>query len=101
MILSWFEIQSRALKFTKKWIDAMDEFAEAQSFLNGFFNVFGVDRNRVATFETKVPLGNIRLVKILCFYMLVIKRKFCFNILKSGIKKYIGGYYDSCFEYCK
>lgn len=58
MALSWIEIIERALKFSKKWKGATDEAAEAQSFLNDFFNVFGVDRKRVATFETKVPMGD-------------------------------------------
>ncbi|MEL7604615.1 MAG: DNA methyltransferase [Sedimentibacter saalensis] len=55
MLLSWYDIKERALKFSKKWENAKDERAEAQSFLNDFFDVFGVDRKRVATFETKVP----------------------------------------------
>lgn len=57
MKLSWNEITSRALGFSKKWKNAIDEIAEAQSFLNDFFDIFGVDRRRVATFETKVPMG--------------------------------------------
>jgi hypothetical protein len=56
--LSWNEIEAKALAFTKKWKEAKDEFSESQSFLNDFFDVFGVDRKRVATFETKVPMGN-------------------------------------------
>jgi len=60
MALSWNEISSRALSLSKKWKYAIDEVAEAQSFLNDFFNVFGVDRKRVATFETKVPMGKSR-----------------------------------------
>lgn len=57
MKLSWNEISARALGFSKKWRYAAEETAEAQSFLNDFFEVFGVDRKRVATFETKVPMG--------------------------------------------
>ncbi|MEI6579287.1 MAG: DNA methyltransferase [Eubacteriales bacterium] len=58
MNLSWNEIEAKALAFAKKWKEAKDEFSESQSFLNDFFDVFGVDRKRVATFETKVPMGN-------------------------------------------
>ena len=58
MNLSWNEIEAKAMAFTKKWKDAKDEFSESQSFLNDFFDVFGVDRKRVATFETKVPMGS-------------------------------------------
>lgn len=57
MALSWIEIKSRALDFSKKWKDAKDEASEAQSFLNDFFYIFGVDRKRVATFESRVPMG--------------------------------------------
>ena len=58
MILGWNEIKKRAMAFSKKWKDATDEFAEAQSYLNDFFEVFGVDRKRVATFETKVTMSS-------------------------------------------
>lgn len=60
MKLSWNEITSRALYFSTKWKDARNEVAEAQSFLNDFFDVFGIDRKRVATFESKVPMGKSR-----------------------------------------
>jgi len=60
MKLSWNEITSRALYFSIKWKDSSNEVAEAQSFLNDFFDVFGVDRKRVATFESKVPMGKSR-----------------------------------------
>lgn len=59
MTLSWNDITARALGFSKKWKDTTGESSEAQSFLNDFFNVFGVDRKRVATFETKVQWVNI------------------------------------------
>lgn len=58
MALSWNEISSRALRFSKQWKDDINEDAEAQSFLNEFFEVFGVDRKRVATFEKKVSMGS-------------------------------------------
>lgn len=60
MALSWNEISSRALSFSKKWKIERDEVSEAQSFLNDFFDILGVDRKRVATFETKVPMGKSR-----------------------------------------
>lgn len=60
MQLNWMEIKSRALQFSKRWKDAKDEKSEAQSFLNDFFQIFGVDTKRVATFETKVPMGTNR-----------------------------------------
>ena len=60
MPLSWKEIQDNAFVFSKRWKDASDEEAQAQSFLNEFFGVFGIDRKRVGTFEKKVPMGKNR-----------------------------------------
>ncbi len=54
MALSWNEIRSRAITFTKEWEDESRENAESQSFWNDFFDVFGISRRRVATFEKPV-----------------------------------------------
>ena len=54
MALSWNEIKTRAVAFSKEWQDEVNEDAEAKSFLDDFFDVFGISRRRVATFETKV-----------------------------------------------
>jgi len=54
MALSWNEIRSRALNFSKEFADAHYEKGETQTFYNEFFNVFGVNRRRVATFEEPV-----------------------------------------------
>jgi hypothetical protein len=54
MPLSWNEIKSRAVKFSKDWETASEESAESQTFLNEFFEVFGITRRRVATFEKPV-----------------------------------------------
>ena len=54
MALSWNEIKDRALKFSNEWIDETRERAEKDSFWNDFFNVFGISRRRVATFEEPV-----------------------------------------------
>ncbi len=45
--------------FSKEWEDEISERAESQTFWNEFFNIFGVNRRRVATFEKKVTT-NIR-----------------------------------------
>lgn len=58
MPLSWNEIQDRALQFSKTWAGESAEHAEAKSFLDGFFSVFGVPRKRVATFEQRVKKLN-------------------------------------------
>lgn len=59
MPLSWNEIKSRAIAFQKEWERETSEKAESQSFWNEFFNVFGISRRRVASFEQSVKkLGN-------------------------------------------
>ncbi|MBF0411306.1 MAG: class I SAM-dependent DNA methyltransferase [Desulfamplus sp.] len=59
MPLSWNEIKSRALAFSKEWADETSENAEAKSFWDGFFNIFGISRRRIASFEEPVKkLGN-------------------------------------------
>lgn len=54
MPLSWNEIKSRALAFSREWQEESSEDAEAKSFWDGFFNVFGITRKRVASFEEPV-----------------------------------------------
>lgn len=54
MPLSWNEIKDRALRFSREWQHESSEDAEAKSFWDGFFDVFGVSRRRVANFEKKV-----------------------------------------------
>ena len=52
--LSWQEIKSRAVAFSKEWEEEGYEDGEAKSFLDAFFNIFGVSRKRFASFEKKV-----------------------------------------------
>ena len=54
MPISWNEIKTRALQFSHEWADEASEDAEAKSFWDAFFNVFGVSRRRVASFEKPV-----------------------------------------------
>lgn len=54
MPLSWNEIKDRALAFSREWQHAESEDADAKSFWDAFFNIFGVSRRRVASFERKV-----------------------------------------------
>ncbi|MES2237625.1 MAG: DNA methyltransferase [Pseudomonadota bacterium] len=51
MPLSWNEIRSRALTFSKHWADAANEDAQAKPFLIAFFEVFGITDKRFASFE--------------------------------------------------
>jgi hypothetical protein len=58
MALSWNEIKDRAVKFTKEWENTQNEEADAKSFLDAFFDVFGVPRKKVGTFEHRVKKLN-------------------------------------------
>src|SRR6266849_6217997 len=54
MRLSWNEIRHRAIAFSKEWTGVKSERAEKQTFWNEFFNVFGIRRRVVASFEEPV-----------------------------------------------
>ncbi|MCM2296604.1 DNA methyltransferase [Rhodoferax sp.] len=54
MPLSWNEIKSRALTFSRTWADAASEDSEAKPFWIDFFEIFGITDKRVATFEHAV-----------------------------------------------
>lgn len=59
--LSWNQIRINAANFAREWQDARYERGETQSFYNDFFEVFGIKRRRVASFEEPVKkLGNKR-----------------------------------------
>jgi hypothetical protein len=58
MALSWNEIKDRALKFSKEWDGTVNEEADAKPFLEAFFEVFGITRKRVGTFEHRVKKLN-------------------------------------------
>lgn len=54
MPLSRNEIRARAQAFARDWSNVQREKAEAQTFWNEFFNVFGLSRRKVASFEEPV-----------------------------------------------
>ncbi len=54
MALSWNEIKDRALKFSKEWANTSNEDADAKPFLDAFFDVFGITRKKIGTFEHRV-----------------------------------------------
>ena len=57
MPLSWNEIKSRAIGFSKDWSSETSDRAESQSFWNAFFHIFGIERRRVASFEQQVAMA--------------------------------------------
>jgi hypothetical protein len=77
MPLSWNEIKSRSIAFSKQWEDERSEDAEAKSFWDGFFNIFGISRRRVASFEAPVKKLGDRLGFIDLFWkgMLLVEHK--------------------------
>ena len=54
MPLSWNEIRNRATTFSRDWFDATRERSDSQTFWNEFFEVFGIRRRTVASFEEPV-----------------------------------------------
>ena len=54
MPISWNEIRHNAIRFSRDWTGAQSERAEKQTFWNEFFQVFGVPRRAVASFEEPV-----------------------------------------------
>ena len=54
MPLSWNEIKSRALTFSRTWSDAANEDSQGKPFWIDFFEIFGITDKRVATFEHAV-----------------------------------------------
>ncbi len=54
MPISWNEIRHNAIRFSKSWAGAHSESAEKQTFWNEFFEVFGLKRRQVASFEEPV-----------------------------------------------
>jgi hypothetical protein len=54
MPISWNEIKSRALTFSRTWADAANEDSQGKPFWIDFFEIFGITDKRVATFEHAV-----------------------------------------------
>ena len=54
MPLSWNEIKSRALTFSRTWADAANEDSQGKPFWIDFFEIFGITDKRVATYEHAV-----------------------------------------------
>jgi len=52
--ISWNEIRNNAIEFSKEWVGETREHAEAKSFWDEFFAVFGLRRRTVASFEAPV-----------------------------------------------
>jgi hypothetical protein len=77
MPLSWNEIKSRALAFSRHWSDAANEDSEAKPFWIDFFEIFGITNKRVATFELNVKKlgGALGFVDLFWPGMLLVEHK--------------------------
>lgn len=58
MPISWNEIRQNAICFSREWAEEHREDAEAKSFWDEFFAVFGIRRRLFATFEEPVKKIN-------------------------------------------
>lgn len=54
MPISWNEIRARATAFAAEWKGTESEDADAKPFWDAFFEVFGVSRRKVSSFEKRV-----------------------------------------------
>lgn len=77
MPLSWNEIRRRAVAFAHEFKDARRENAETHTFYNEFFNVFGISRRRVASFEEPVKMLGTKRGRIDLFWKgtLIVEQK--------------------------
>lgn len=53
-MLSWNEIKSRAISFSRDWKHGASERSDSQEFWVDFLNIFGIRRRTVASFEEAV-----------------------------------------------
>ncbi|PHS72980.1 MAG: SAM-dependent methyltransferase [Cycloclasticus sp.] len=93
MALSFRDIKNRAHQFSLDYQSAVKENAESQSFLNDFFNIFGISRRRVASFEQAVKTGeNTSTKRIDLFWrgMLLVEMKSTGQNLDKAYQQGIG-----------
>lgn len=91
--LSWTDIRSNATSFVYEWHGTKRERAEAQTFVNEFFAVFGINRKRVSSFEHAVKKLNSNTGFIDAFWpgKLIIEMKSAGKDLNAAI--------DQAFDY--
>ena len=77
MPLSWNEIRHNAIGFARDWSGVSSEAAEKQTFWNEFFEVFGIQRRRVAHYEERVHnlAGNYDRIDLFWPCMLLVEHK--------------------------
>ena len=77
MPLSWNEIRHNAIRFAKDAKRYTSESADKQTFWNDFFDVFGLPRKTVASFEVPVlkTSGNFGKIDLLWKGVLLVEHK--------------------------
>ena len=75
--LSWSEVRERAIRFAREWSRATSERADKQTFYNEFFDVFGIRRASLASFEANVRNlhGNTSAIDLLWRGKLLVEHK--------------------------
>ena len=76
--LSLTEIRSRIDEFVLEWRDETSENSESQSFWNDFFNCFGINRRRVASYEkwaTRASTGGVGRIDVFWPGVLIAEQK--------------------------
>ena len=77
MPISWNEIRHNAIRFSGEWKGVTSERAEKQTFWNEFFQVFGIRRRVVASFEEPVKKisGDYGYIDLFWPGMLIVEHK--------------------------
>ena len=77
MPISWNEIRHNAVAFSKDWAGVAREDAEAKTFWDEFFKVFGIKRRTVASFEEPVKnlAGNWSFIDLFWKGVLLVEHK--------------------------
>lgn len=99
MRLDWNDIRARAAHFAHEWDGKGREKEDTQSFYEDFFEVFGVPRRRVASFEHSVKLGEKKRGYLDLFWKgkLLVEQKSAGHSLKPAKKQaleYLDGLKD-------
>ena len=96
MRLSTNELRIRASGFAKKWAEAHYEKGETQTFYNEFFEIFGIERRRVARYEEQVKKLNDKTGFIDLFWpkVLLVEQKSAGRDLARAAEQ-AGHYFDA------
>ena len=95
-VLGMRDIRSAATAFAHEWKSVSSEDAEAKSFWDGFFNIFGVSRLRVAAFEHPVrqPDGGMGYIDLLWKGILLVEHKSAGRDLDSAYSQAKGYFHQ-------